>query len=249
MKVLLLGGTEETKEALLLAQKLGLEVILSTLTNWNLNLPLPVKRITGPLNKHSLRKLIFREHIEVIVDITHPFACEISKLAYLVSQELSLPLFSYIRPYLDYAQLTSIKVNDHKQAINKILEYKENTLLTIGIKNLSCYLDLVKNDFLNFWVKVLPQSKEKALSLGFLENKLLSLPASLKEEEWIDIFQKHKIKIVVSKEVGKTYSFSQKLKACQQKNISLILIKRPPKKVGRPFSSLLSLMQSIRYLA
>lgn len=249
MKVLLLGGTEETKEFLLLAKKVELEVILSTLTDWNLNLPFSVKRISGPLKERSLKELILKEHIDVIVDLTHPFACEISRLAYLVSKELSLPLFSYIRPTLNYTQLSYTEVNDHTQAVKKILEYKKNTLLTIGIKNLSLYLDLVRNDFFDFWVKILPQSKEKALSLGFLEEKLLSLPACLKEEEWEKIFNKHKIKIVVSKEAGKTYSFTQKIKACQQKHIHLILIKRPPKKIGRPFNSLSRLVQDIKKMA
>ncbi|KUJ95766.1 MAG: Cobalt-precorrin 6A reductase [Desulfonauticus sp. 38_4375] len=245
-KILILGGTEESREAVFWADKLGLEPILSTLTSWELKLPFPVERITGPLTKDSFLAFLRQEGILAVVDATHPFACEISQLAWEVCTLCSLPLFSYLRPQADFSGLEVMRVDSHLEAREKLWQLKKSFLLTVGIKNLAQYLPLLQKEEVDFYLKVLPQSFAQAKALGIPEKRILALPPFLKARSWQELLDQLGVEVVVSKDVGHSISFQEKLFGCRLSEVKLLLINRPQKTTGRVFYSLPELMQAVK---
>ncbi len=128
-----------------------------------MKLPFPVERITGPLTKDSFLAFLRQEGILAVVDATHPFACEISQLAWEVCTLCSLPLFSYLRPQADFSGLEVMRVDSHLEAREKLWQLKKSFLLTVGIKiwrNIYPFCKKKRLIFiLRFYLKVLPRLK------------------------------------------------------------------------------------------
>src|SRR5580698_4424163 len=101
MRVLLLGGTAEARA---LAARLHSHVdVVSSLAGRvpDPALPMGAVRIGGFGGVDGLRKWLREEHIDAVVDATHPFAATITAHAAQVCGELGLPYVVLARPAWD----------------------------------------------------------------------------------------------------------------------------------------------------
>jgi precorrin-6A/cobalt-precorrin-6A reductase len=101
MRVLLLGGTAEART--LAARLHGRVDVISSLAGRVPDPALPVGpvRIGGFGGVKGLRKWLRDEHIDAVVDATHPFAATITAHAAEVCGELELPYLVLARPAWD----------------------------------------------------------------------------------------------------------------------------------------------------
>lgn len=98
MRVLLLGGTAEAR-ALAAALHPDVDVISSLAGRVpDPALPVGAVRIGGFGGSDGLRRWLRAEHVDAVVDATHPFAATITATAALVCSELSLPHVILARP-------------------------------------------------------------------------------------------------------------------------------------------------------
>ncbi|SDN49272.1 precorrin-6A/cobalt-precorrin-6A reductase [Desulfonauticus submarinus] len=242
--VLILGGTSETRDVLRLLNQRKIRPIVSTLTDWDLKLPLNIKRIEGPLTLEKFVHLLQTEDIQTVIDITHPFACRISELAFKVCKEFNIPLLSYIRPeWLPRGEHVFL-VADHIEAKHLLLKWRRPFLLTIGLKNLLTYRDCFAAN-IPFWIKVLEKSYNKVISLGINKKNILPLPPRLSIVEWERIILPKNIQVLVTKSSGKQGGLEEKDLFTKKHNIRLIIVKRPVKKIGTPFDRLENLVEHI----
>jgi len=243
-KILVLGGTSESVQVVNQLIERNKEVVVTTLTNWDMALPAGVKRITGGCTRDKLLKIIAQEDINLLVDLTHPYACAVSKLITEVSQQTYLPLFTYIRPEYVPSGKNVFLVKDHLSALKLLLQFEETTLLTVGIKNLAAYKELQQAGFA-YWIKLLAPSLGSALDLGFDPKKILILPPRLSFNQWKELIHTKQIKVIVSKSSGEQGGVKDKFELAKKYELKFILIKRPVKPGGEKFFDLNTLVKRI----
>jgi precorrin-6A/cobalt-precorrin-6A reductase len=100
MRVLVLGGTlEATKLAHLIAGQSGISAIMSFAGRIGSVIAPPIPyRIGGFGGVKGLIDYIKAEHIDVLVDATHPFAGQISRHATMAAAQVKIPLAVLSRP-------------------------------------------------------------------------------------------------------------------------------------------------------
>jgi len=243
-KVLILGGTSESVLVVNQLIERKKEVVVTTLTNWDMALPAGVKRITGGCTRDQLLKIIAQEKVNLLVDLTHPYACAVSKLITEVSQQTNLPLFTYIRPEYVPSGKNVFLVKDHLSALKLLFQFEETTLLTIGIKNLLHYKQLQQASFA-YWIKLLAPSLGSALALGFDPKKILILPPRLSFNQWEELIHTKQIKVLVSKSSGEQGGVKEKFELARKYDLKFILIQRPVKPSGEKFFDLQMLIKRI----
>ncbi|ACJ75531.1 precorrin-6x reductase [Thermosipho africanus TCF52B] len=241
--ILVLSGTSVgRKVADALSRKY--KVLVSTKTEYGkklINENKNLKAVYGELDRESLKSLILKNNIKVIVDATHPFATIISKIAFSVSKELNVDYIRYLEEEEKVSYENAVYVENHNQAKEKCHDF-ENIFLTIGTKDLAVYKDLI--DSKNVFVRVLPtlDSIKICEDLNILPKNIIAMQGPFSKELNYILFKETEAQVVVTKESN----LFEKVEAAKRLGIHLIIVKRP-KEVGRKkVSSIDELMRVIK---
>ncbi|MDQ7032325.1 MAG: precorrin-6A reductase [Desulfonauticus sp.] len=243
-RVLVLGGTSETRDIVLALNKHDHQVVVCTVTHWDLSLPAHVLRIVGALSFNRLVQIIEKLQIQALIDVTHPFASQISQLAKQVSKRVGVPLFGYQRPEWIPKGKNVILVQTHLQAEQTLLDLQKTTLFTIGVKNLSYYKRFFGSN-IPFWIKILPQSLSRALNSGLKKHHLLLLPAKLPCAKWSCLIEKYNIQVMLAKSSGIRGGLKEKFRIASQYNLDFVLIRRPKSYTENYFQDLNELAKAV----
>jgi precorrin-6A/cobalt-precorrin-6A reductase len=218
-RVLLLGGTAEARE---LAARLHPQVdIVSSLAGRVPDPALPVGavRIGGFGGVQGLREWLRDEHIDVIVDATHPFATTITANVAEVCGQLRLPYLLLVRPAWDPGD--AIVVASDTQAAEIVSQQKfSRVFLTTGRSGAAVFAGsdawfLIRavtapdND-------LLPRHHRLVLSRG---------PYYYDGEH--ALLREHRIEVLVTKNSGGQMTRA-KLDAAAALDVPVVMVNRPP---------------------
>lgn len=223
MRVLLLGGTAEARA---LAKALHRQVdIISSLAGRVPDPALPVGavRIGGFGGVDGLRRWLHDEHIDAVVDATHPFAATMTAHAAEVCTELRMPHLVLARPA--WASGAAIVVESDIEAAETVARQRyERIFLTTGRSGVRAF---AKSDA---WfliravtapdVAVLPRHHRLVLSRG---------PYRYDDES--AIMREHRIDALVTKNSGGDMTRA-KLDAAAALGIPVVMVARPQLPVG-----------------
>jgi precorrin-6A/cobalt-precorrin-6A reductase len=210
--------------------------IIDKLKKYNLN---PLITLATPLGEKSFKdylnvttqkmsfidmvNFIKNKSIKLIIDVTHPFAYEVSKNAMKAAEKVKIKYIRYEREQLkaDYR----IIYNDYNRVAEKLKKSKGNILLTIGVKNLNYFSELKKE---RLYVKILPvkYSFNECIKHNILENNIIGLKGIISIRLLRAIIKEYKIEHLVMKDSGKEGGADIKLKACKKEGIRPYIIKR-----------------------
>ncbi|MBB6063405.1 precorrin-6A/cobalt-precorrin-6A reductase [Thermosipho japonicus] len=241
--ILVLSGTSVGRKIADILSK-EYKVLVSTKTEYGKKLIKEnenLKAVYGELDRESLRSLILKNNIKVIVDATHPFATIISKMAFEVSKELNVNYIRYLEEEEKVSYENAVYVEDHNQAKEKCYDF-DNIFLTIGIKNLAVYKDLI--DSKNVFVRVLPtvESIKICEDLNIFPKNIIAMQGPFSKELNYILFKETKVQVVVTKESN----LFEKVGAAKQLGIHLIIVKRPKEVSGKKVSSIDELLRVIK---
>ncbi|MGB3404304.1 MAG: cobalt-precorrin-6A reductase [Microcoleaceae cyanobacterium] len=188
-----------------------------------------LKTWVGRLDKESILSFLQQQQITAILDASHPFAVEISKLAIATATKYHLPYLRYER-----SSCESIENKDnilHLDSFETLLsgDYltEKRVMLTLGYRHLHRFQQWQKHSTL--FVRILPSvvSLEAALNAGFTPDRIIAIRPPISIELEKALWQQWNISLVVTKASGKAGGEATKRKVAAELDIPLIIINRP----------------------
>ena len=178
----------------------------------------------GPLTLLTLPEFLQDQVIDLIIDASHPFAVEISRLAMRVSEEMRIPYLRFERKQLPLSSSTEV-LPDLVSVIQPCYLRNRRILLTVGVKPLALFQPWL--DEAEIWARILPTSWDQAMTMGFPAERLIPmrLPITLEQEKllWLEL----EVDTVIAKSSGLPGGLEIKQEVAAQLGVRLIVIERP----------------------
>ena len=224
-----IGGTKDSRVFLEKFASADKNIIVSTATEYGGKLleGLPVKVVSERLPLELMRGFVEKNSIKTIVDISHPYAFEVSKNAMKVAEEFSIAYYRFEREEI---HIIPDRFSEF-QNINDLLEYCDkldgNILVTLGSNNIEHFSKLKNLE--KFYFRILPKwdMVKRCEDNGILPKNIIAMqgPFSLNMNK--AMIEQLNIKYLVTKKGGVTGGEREKIDACNEKGIEVILLDKP----------------------
>lgn len=224
----IIGGTTEAKE---LVEKIEDEVdfLVTIATETGKEFIDTPNLFVGRLNYYDMIKFVEENNINLIIDLSHPYAEIVSSNAKKVAIEKDIKYIRYVRekstvPF--YAM--------HLDNLEECLEYLKNisgtVFFTTGSKNIKDF-EKVKGQN-RFIYRILPAmlSIEECKRLNIAMKDIVAILGPFSKDMNKVMFEEYSADYVVMKDSGKEGGFTEKLEACKELNITPIVIGRKKEK-------------------
>lgn len=232
-KIWLIGGTSESARLINAIALLQIPCIITVTTEAAKSLYPPESNLlkiwVGKLAPQQLSVFLKQHKIQAILDGSHPFAVEISKLAIATSQIYNIP-------YLRFERLVVEREPDDPNLIildtlETLLTHhyltQKRVLLTLGYRMLPLFQPWQNQAELFARILPSPVALETALNSGFTPDRIIALRPPISEALETALWQQWKISLVVTKSSGTAGGEDIKIKVSQKLGIPLILLERP----------------------
>jgi precorrin-6A/cobalt-precorrin-6A reductase len=222
-RVLILGGTTEAR---LLGERLarrgGLDVTLSLAGRTASPVPhaVPV-RIGGFGGAGGLADYIVKQHVDALIDATHPYATMISENAASAARQTGVPFVALRRaPWKAVAGDRWIEVDDTGAAVRALGETSRRVFVTLGRNDLAPFAGAPQHFYLIRSVDPV--------------NPPLPLPRAsyvtergpFTEAHDRALMTEHKIDVVIAKNSGGNAAYG-KIAAARAMDVEVIILRRP----------------------
>ena len=236
LKILLLGGTKDSTELIKhLKANYDTDILTTTTTEYGSKLAREAgsdETISRPLLKDEIIELINNSDFDLLIDATHPFAEHITQTSVSVSKICEIAYIRFERPSLNLDDFDTSHIIYAKSFENagEIIS-KEipdgNVLHFAGANTMEDVLKNVSKE--RFYPRVLkvPKSMEKCEKLGIDDEHIIAMKGAASLKENIDLIEKYDASVMITKESGEIGGVIEMIEAANQKDISLIMIKRP----------------------
>lgn len=232
MNLFVLAGTEDGRQLAGELELRGHHVWVSTLTEYGAQIAEAQGLQTryGALDKAKFIALIQQNSIVGLIDATHPYAEKIHQLARNVSEEVGIPYFRWERPKI--VQETSPLIHwaaDFAEAGALACRLGQRIFLTTGSKKLKDWLELPGFKEREIFARVLPRSEVllQCESLGLKPYQIIAAQGPFSQRFNEALWEQLKIDIVITKESGQVGGTNEKIKACLNLEIPIIILERP----------------------
>lgn len=220
----IIGGTSETAELLaLLKGKVAYQVTVATQTGREL---LTDDHVTvGRMNEKKMGTFIKTHQITKIVDLSHPYAVEVSKNAIKACDKYNLSYFRYLRESADTG--SEINFTSLSQCVDFLKTVQATVYFTTGSKNIHQFQKVRgKNRFV---YRVLPveNSIHECRINGLGLEDIVAIQGPFSKQLNIALFKEVKADYIVMKNSGPRGGTQEKIEACQELNIKPLIISRP----------------------
>ncbi|VXD25848.1 Cobalt-precorrin-6A reductase [Planktothrix serta PCC 8927] len=230
-RVWLIGGTSESAILAEAIAQLQIDCIVSVTTESAKSLYPESEFLTiwvGKLEESKISQFINTNKINRILDASHPYAVEISKLAIAISQTHKIPYLRYERLAIVPQNLANIVYLDSVETLlNGDYLTGKRVLLTLGYRILAQFTKWQDQALL--FTRILPSSValDTALKAGFTPDRIIALRPPFSLELETALWQHWQISLVVTKASGSAGGEDIKINLAHQFNIPLIIIQRP----------------------
>ncbi|WP_304156922.1 cobalt-precorrin-6A reductase [Fusobacterium ulcerans] len=244
----IIGGTKDSRIFLEKFVSADKNIVVSTATEYGGKLleGLPVKVVSKRLPLELMREFVEKNSIKTIVDISHPYAFEVSKNAMKVAEEFSIAYYRFEREEI---HIIPDRFSEF-QNINDLLEYCDkldgNILVTLGSNNIEHFSKLKNLE--KFYFRILPKwdMVKKCEDNGILPKNIIAMqgPFSLNMNK--AMIEQLNIKYLVTKKGGDTGGEREKIDACNEKEIEVILLEKPKIQYPNCYRNIDDLIKNIK---
>jgi len=220
----------------------------------------------GRLDSLQMREIFDEIRPVMVIDATHPFAVEVTanikealsnidyQCRYLrIERETHDNLYkdSLTNSQLEEVQNVELDgrslieyVYSVEEAVNRLSHMQGNILLTTGVKSLSQFCTDSLSD--RIYARILPsvESITMAMNTPLKPGQIIAMEGpfnTLLNEALIEQFN---IQILVTKNSGNRGGFMEKIKACQNKNVHLVVIDKEKSSEGVSLEDGISILES-----
>jgi len=214
-----------------------------------------LRLLTGALDAAGFQRLLAEQRPELLVDLSHPFAVEVSQNARAAAAAARVPYLRYERQpaaaYENDGAADCRHFADFPAAAAACRQLPGNILLTIGSKNLH-YFSGLPDFHQRFYVRVLAESRilQELEALRIEPGHIFAMKGVASAELNIALARQCQAAAIVSKDSGLAGGLREKMQAAAALHIPLLLIDRPeppnaPAADARSFRSLAALNAAV----
>lgn len=238
MTIWLVGGTSESRAIARLLSDRALPWLATVASDRarRLYAGLPGRICPGRLTPETIADFLTREGIRAIVDASHPFAVEISRLAIATG----LPYLRFERSQPSMLPPTVVLPDLEALLVPEYLQGKR-VLLLLGVKALPKFERWHARA--DLWARILPESKALALAAGFPTERLILESPPVPPDRERQLWQTLQIDAVATKASGNPSGFATKQAIARELRIPLYAIARPKICYPRQTSDLASVLE------
>ncbi|MGE0116903.1 MAG: cobalt-precorrin-6A reductase [Dongiaceae bacterium] len=222
-RIMILGGTTEAAQlARALERRPDLKVITSLAGRTREPTAVPGGTRSGGFGGiEGLIRFVREEHIDVVIDATHPYAEQISRHAVVASRSTGVPLVRLERPpWPRQPGDRWVLVDSVAEAARTALDYGRRAFLTVGTKELQAFAGMERMWFL---VRLIEQPIEP---LPLLHYQVVTGRGPFTAEDERKLLQQHRIDMVIAKNSGGDATYG-KIAAARALGLPVILVRRP----------------------
>jgi precorrin-6A/cobalt-precorrin-6A reductase len=229
MRLLLLGGTAEARALAAVLVEDGVEVVSSLAGRvQHPRLPAGAVRVGGFGGVEGLAAHLRAEHVDAVVDATHPFAATISGNSAAACRLTNVPLLRLARP--GWSGLPGANgwrwVDDHDQAARTVATLGSRVFLTTGRRSLDAFTGpLAGHDVL---VRVVDPLERGTVPSGW---QVLLDRGPYAEAGERALMAAHGTEVLVTKDSGGDLTRA-KLDAARSLHVEVVVVRRPPVPTG-----------------
>ncbi len=247
--ILILGGTKETHDLCNYLISENMDFYLSVATDYAIEIfkEYDKQMIVGKLDKKEMADFCKKHKIDLIADITHPYAFMVSQNAIDVTEELGIRYLRYERQRASSDYDKNIHyVENHKEAIELAITLSDKIFLTVGSNNANIYAPYNKDA--DIFIRILPKSEliKKCEDLGFKNSNIIAMQGPFSKDLNKAMLASTGAKVLITKESGNLGGFIDKLEACIELNLTLIVVQRPVVNYPVMFNDIEMLKSAIR---
>jgi precorrin-6A/cobalt-precorrin-6A reductase len=221
--ILILGGTAQARQlAERLAERADLAVTLSLAGRTAAPAPQPVPiRVGGFGGAEGLADHLAAQHIDILVDATHPYAAMISANAARAAERANVPLLALRRPaWVPVAGDRWIEVGDTTGAVQALGAAPRRVFLALGRKEIEPFAAAPQHRYLVRSVDPV------AVPLNVPHAAYLTGRGPFEEAAERALIAQHRIDIIVAKNSGGTATYG-KIAAARALGLAVIMLRRP----------------------
>lgn len=231
--ILVLGGTSDSLKICDRLYQIGIsDFVLSVATEYGKDLASSHAKeiVNGKMDKKDMVKFINENDIRQVIDATHPYAVEVSRNAMDACEETDIKYIRFERKSLleEIRYQGEFIVDSIEEACDMVMKNSswESVFVATGSKNLGTYVKLLKSKRLV--ARVLPTSEviRSCESMGLNADNLIALKGPFSKEINVALLKHSKVDVVITKESGYAGGFLDKIDACDELGIPIIIIKR-----------------------
>lgn len=231
-KTWIIGGTEETSIVAQKLLKVEKDIVITVATEYGYEDFLLLKNyiVIGRMNKEDMHSFCQRHNITKIVDVSHPYAQEVSKNAMSVAKKFGIRYYRYERLNIlqDCKYNKIYYVNNHTEAVELIKNKNfRRVFLTTGSNNAVEYIDEGNN--YELFARIIPnwENIKNLTQNGIKAKNIIAIHGRCSKTMNIEMIKSIKADVLVTKESGKEGGFEEKIESCIETKISVIIIRRP----------------------
>ncbi len=236
MKIFLLGGTKDSTNIIThLKENYDVFILTTTTTEYGARLADEAgsdDTIARPLLKDEIIEIIQKENFDILIDATHPFAEHITQTSSSIARELKIPYVRFERPTTNLENIDTSHihyVNSFDEAGKLIAsEFSKGNILHFAGANTMA--DIVKYiPPSRFYPRILKveSSIKKCEDLQIPPDHIIPMTGAATLKENIDLIEKYSASVMITKESGEIGGVVEKIEAANERDIAVIMIKRP----------------------
>lgn len=224
-----IGGTKDSRDFLEKIVKSTTDIIVTTATEYGGKLleNLPVKTLCKKLTYSMMVDFVKENSIDKIVDLSHPYAMEVSQNAIDISKELQIEYFRFEREEISFLPQKYIEFDNIKSLVEYLEEVEGNILVTLGSNNIPHFSELKNLE--NFYFRILPKwdMVKKCEDVGVLPKNIIAMQGPFSKNMNKAMIEQYGIKYLVTKQAGDTGGEREKIEAADEMNIEVVFLIRP----------------------
>jgi precorrin-6A/cobalt-precorrin-6A reductase len=184
----------------------------------------------GRLDVGKLDQFFRKEQIAAILDASHPYAVEISRMTTRAAAQWQIPYLRFERPTVDARSDNSqvIWLDSFETLLVGDYLLGQRVLLTVGYKTLPLFHSW--QDRSTLFARILPAvtSLEAAIAAGFTSDRIIALRPPVSAELEKVLWRHWDISLVVTKASGAAGGEEIKRSVAAELGMPLVIIARPP---------------------
>ena len=223
-----IGGTKDSRDFLEKFIKYDNNIIVSTATEYGAKLieNLPIKTSSEKMDKEAMLKFVDDNKITKVIDISHPYAFEVSKNAMEVAEEKKIEYFRFEREEINILPRNYKKFEDIESLIKYVENLEGNILVTLGSNNVPLFRGL--KNLSDIYFRILPRwdMVKKCEDNNILPKNIIAMQGPFTENMNIAMMEQFNIKYLITKKTGDTGGEREKVSACDKLDVEIIYLEK-----------------------
>lgn len=180
--------------------------------------------VVSRMNQEEMLEFIRMQNIETVIDMSHPYAIEVSENARLACEKVNIKYLRFVRRKIEFENV--VYVNSISECSEFLKGVEGHVLFTTGIKNIKDF-EAIKDEQ-RFIYRVLPTifSIQECVDNNIKMKDIIGMIGPFSEDLNISIFKEYTANYVVMKDSGCVGGTPEKVAACFKCGITPIVIGR-----------------------